>query len=283
MSTESFQVFHLPGASIIGPLGPLPLVRFGNIWLRPWELSDVDALHRAGDDEEVAKFVDTVEIPFTKMAAESRIRRSWSDWIEGKGGHLAMVKVAENGSEQLLGSVGFDHIYLDRNDAEICGFLGPQARAQGYAGPGLKLICYWGFAFLGFQRMHGYIRPDNIKSRVATQKRAGLRLVGTVTFEDGEWVEYEIMRPEYLGGAGTVVCPPALHASEHTASAATVGSEYNDSHDGSSRSRAAAAASPMGVESPSEVVRRLSAARELLPAAVIPPSPVLAQPPISKL
>lgn len=153
------------GARIVLPAEPLI---DGATVLRPWRESDVSKLVAICRDEEIARWT-RVPTVYGITAA-----RAWVDESRAlvNGGISAPFAIVSATDRELLGSISLMRFSWEHARGEVGYLLGREARGQGHATRALRLICSWGFAALGLERIQLLAATGNHSSqRVA--ERAG--------------------------------------------------------------------------------------------------------------
>jgi RimJ/RimL family protein N-acetyltransferase len=149
------------------------VVRTERLVLRPFRPSDVDAVHRAGQDPETQRWVSGIPVPYTREDA----RRFVEDVApRERADRLGLSVVIEAGGE-LVGTCGI-HLPGGRLGAEIGYSIAPWARRQGFAAEAARGLADWGLA-LGVPRVHLFADVLNAASQ-AVARRAGFTAEGTV-------------------------------------------------------------------------------------------------------
>jgi RimJ/RimL family protein N-acetyltransferase len=143
-----------------------PLIEGATV-LRPWRDSDVTAVAAACRDPEIARWT-RVPDNYGKSDARAFLLYRFDAMLTGASAPLAVV----SGDDQLLGSVALMRMDWRHDRGEAGYWLAREARGQGHATRALRLICSWGFAALGLERIDLYAATGNHASqRVA--ERAG--------------------------------------------------------------------------------------------------------------
>lgn len=144
-----------------------PLVD-GDTWLRPWRDDDLPALVETGRDPDVTRWMG-----LPRQYRESDARGYLSSRYDGvHAGVRAPFAIVASGGDALLGSIALSHFNWAQRRGEVGYWLGRAARGQGHATRAVRLICDWGFAALGLERIELQAAVGNPASqRVA--ERAG--------------------------------------------------------------------------------------------------------------
>jgi RimJ/RimL family protein N-acetyltransferase len=140
----------------------------GTTVLRPWRESDVATLVALCRDEEIARWT-RVPTVYGITAARAWIAETQALVRDGISAPFAVVAAADG---ELLGSISLMRFTWEHARGEVGYLLGRDARGHGHATRALRLICTWGFAALGLERIDLYAATGNAASqRVA--ERAG--------------------------------------------------------------------------------------------------------------
>jgi RimJ/RimL family protein N-acetyltransferase len=143
-----------------------PLVA-GPTALRPWRDSDVDAVTAACQDPEIARWTRIPE-NYTESDARAFLLYRYDALLAGVTAPFAIVSA----DDRLLGSVSLLRLDWPQLRGEVGYWLAAEARGGGHATRAVRLICAWGFASLGLERVDLLAAVDNLRSqRVA--ERAG--------------------------------------------------------------------------------------------------------------
>jgi RimJ/RimL family protein N-acetyltransferase len=146
-----------------------PLLRTGELLLRPWAAGDADAMLTA--------FSDTVLQHWHARSVETR--QEALDLIAGYG-HAWRQETGANWAitgPEVLGRVALRVIDLDEGTAEIAYWVTPTARGRGTAVKAVKALNDWALNDLGLHRLDLYHSVANTPScRVA--EKAGYTYEG---------------------------------------------------------------------------------------------------------
>jgi RimJ/RimL family protein N-acetyltransferase len=140
-------------------------LRGDDIVLRPFVSTDVASLVDALADEEIARWIPLIPVPYTPSDADSWLERCREVWQRSESYPFAIV-----GSEtgELLGS-----IEAHADNGTIGYWVAAHRRGRGIATQALKLICEWNRRRPLWLTTH----PDNVASQRVAEK-AGFRRVG---------------------------------------------------------------------------------------------------------
>jgi RimJ/RimL family protein N-acetyltransferase len=147
----------------------------GETALRPWRESDVSKLVVLCQDPQITRWT-RVPTSYGITSARAWITESRALVDEGVSAPFA---IAAAGDGELLGSISLMRFTWEHARGEVGYLLGRAARGHGHATRALRLICAWGFAMLGLERIDLYAATGNAASqRVA--ERAGFTREGVL-------------------------------------------------------------------------------------------------------
>lgn len=151
--------------TIVLPTEPLS---DGATLLRPWRESDVAKLVAICQDEEITRWT-RVPKAYGITAARAWVAESRALVSDGISAPFAIVSATDG---ELLGSISLMRFTWEDARGEVGYLLAREARGHGHATRAVRLICAWGFAALGLERVQLLAATGNIPSqRVA--ERAG--------------------------------------------------------------------------------------------------------------
>jgi RimJ/RimL family protein N-acetyltransferase len=136
-----------------------PLVD-GPTFLRPWRDSDVRAVADACRDPEIARWT-SVPDPYTETDARAFLLYRYDAMLAGTTAPFAVV--SESG--QLLGSIALMRMSWEHRRGEVGYWTARWGRRQGHTTRALRLICRWGFASLGLERIDLFAATGNTGSQ----------------------------------------------------------------------------------------------------------------------
>jgi [ribosomal protein S5]-alanine N-acetyltransferase len=150
-----------------------PLVE-GATALRPWRDSDVAEVARACRDPEIVRWTRVPE-NYGESDARAFLLHRYDAMLSETTAPFAVVSP----QDRLLGSVALIRMDWVHRRGEAGYWLAREARGRGHATRALRLICAWGFAALGLERVDLYAATGNQASqRVA--ERAGFSREGVL-------------------------------------------------------------------------------------------------------
>lgn len=144
------------------PITPITLEAEG-VRLRPWELSDVDAVFRECQDPEIQRWT-TVPSPYLREHAEGFVLTSADRWAEGLASWAAVDPVTAT----LIGSFGLVSTPTD-GATEIGYWVSRDVRRQGVATRAVRLMCQWAFEEMVVHRIQWQAQVGNVASRLVAE------------------------------------------------------------------------------------------------------------------
>lgn len=135
-----------------------PNLDLGGTSLRPLHASDVDALLAYLQDPDV-----TARTSFPEMSrafAQTMIDRSTSRWAAGDLGRWALVSP----DDQLIGTCGFSDGSPTHRWAELAFDLARSHWGNGRMRPAITAVVDWAFQTDRLDRVHAFVRVDNLAS-----------------------------------------------------------------------------------------------------------------------
>ncbi|MCX4550421.1 GNAT family N-acetyltransferase [Streptomyces sp. NBC_01387] len=162
----------IPTGSLAATSQPvLPVAR--DVLLRPWQLTDAEAVREAYQDPEIqrwhARSMDSVDEAREWIA---NCRRGWQDET---GLHWA---VADAGSDVLLGRISLRDLVLVDGQAEVAYWMAPAGRGRGACTAAVVELSRWALEEGGFHRLQlDHSTTNEASCRVAI--KAGFAAEGT--------------------------------------------------------------------------------------------------------
>jgi RimJ/RimL family protein N-acetyltransferase len=148
-------------------------LHLGDLRLRPWRTTDLDALVEACQDPAIARWV-AIPQPYTPAEARTFIEEAAATWRDGTVAAFAIV-AAE--TDELLGAVS--RFGPDGHHATIGCWVRREARGRGVGTRSLRAVTDWTFATTDVIRMDAFILVGNTVSERMTE-RAGFRREGVL-------------------------------------------------------------------------------------------------------
>jgi RimJ/RimL family protein N-acetyltransferase len=161
---------------------PIEGLSDGVVRLRLLADADIPALVEACRDPAVQRFT-TVPDPYGPEDARSFHAKAMAGMHDGIALHVVTVDAT---TDELLGNAGIRRHHTDVGRWDIGYLVAPWARRRGVATRAVKLLCAFGFAELGAERIEICAEPENTASlRVA--ERAGFQREGVLR-------EYQVVK-----------------------------------------------------------------------------------------
>ena len=136
--------------------------------LRPWRDSDLEALVTACADPEIARWTS---VPANYGASDARRYLAQRHDMANAGLAAPFAIVAAPDGE-LLGSISLIRIAWEHQRGEVGYWLAAPARGQGHTTRAVRMICAWGIAQLGLERISLLAATANQPS-LAVARRSG--------------------------------------------------------------------------------------------------------------
>lgn len=160
---------------------PDPALADERVRLRPWQLSDANAVTAACQDPEIARWVP-IPWPYAREHAVGFIEHALADWAAGLAADFA---VTDMGDGRILGAIGLRRDHVAPRSGIVGYWVARDARGHGVATSAIRLVARWALVKLGMQRVSLYTYVGNVASQRVAQ-HAGFRFEGTLR----NWVEY---------------------------------------------------------------------------------------------
>jgi RimJ/RimL family protein N-acetyltransferase len=157
----------MPTLAATHAVPPDPPLTDGVVALRTWRRSDVQELARCCDDEEIARWLDSVPHPYTEADAADYVGRAARWWREGSFFPFA---VTDSASGRLLGAVGCGWADEPARVAELGYWTRSDARGRGTAPAALRLASRWVIETLGAERVQVRVEVENAASQRVAEK-----------------------------------------------------------------------------------------------------------------
>lgn len=146
----------------------VPTLAAGSFRLRPFSVTDVDAVREASGDPYIP-LITTVPAVFTEDEGRQFIERQWDRAGRGTGYSFA---IADGATGHAVGQIGLWLKDLSDGRASIGYWVIRSARGRQAAGTALQALAQWAFHDLQIPRLHLYVEPWNTAS-IMTAERAG--------------------------------------------------------------------------------------------------------------
>ncbi len=171
----------------------------GQTALRPWRDTDIDDLVRACQDPEIVRWT---RVPARYGPAEARayLRQRYDAAFAGLTAPFAIVGSSDGA---LLGSVSLMRFAWRHARGEVGYWLAREARGRGHAVRAVKLICAWGFAALGLERIDllaatGNPASQHVAERAGFRHEAVLRSYMRAAYERQDMVAFGLLVEELI-------------------------------------------------------------------------------------
>jgi RimJ/RimL family protein N-acetyltransferase len=144
----------------------------GRLHLRPWRPSDAEVVLAACTDPETQRWT-SVPSPYTAGHAREYLEQTAPQgWADGTSLGFA---VCDSTSGEVLASIG---LRAGHHECWDVGYWAvPAARGHGVVTEAIGVLCRWGFAELGIERIEWYAEVGNWASRRVAEK-AGFTVEG---------------------------------------------------------------------------------------------------------
>ncbi|MGA2010789.1 MAG: GNAT family N-acetyltransferase [Solirubrobacteraceae bacterium] len=169
----------------------------GDTSLRPWRDSDLDALVVACQDPEISRWT-RVPSPYGPADARAYLRQRYDAAFAGLSAPFAIV---DRSGGELLGSISLLRFAWEHARAEVGYWLARPARGHGHATRAVRLICGWGVASLGLERIDLLAATGNpgsqaVAERTGFTREAVLRSYMRATHERLDMVAFGLLAGE---------------------------------------------------------------------------------------
>ncbi|KPI14104.1 GCN5-related N-acetyltransferase [Actinobacteria bacterium OK006] len=142
--------------------------------LRPFGLSDADAVYAACQDEDI-QYYTPAPSPYRREDAERYVGETAPQGWAGDRDHILGAFRSDNGA--LVGS--FCLTRLSEGVYELGYWAAKEQRGRGYSAEAARVLCDWGFAVLGAHRIEWWAMVGNVPSRALAEK-LGFTVEGTL-------------------------------------------------------------------------------------------------------
>ena len=149
-----------------------PTLEGSGLRLRPWRLSDADAVSEACQDPEIQRWT-TVPVPYSADHAAGFVGAMAPEQWADRTGALFCIAAADD--DRVLGSCGLVAVDHDNHVAEIGYWVAATARGSGVAQRAVELLATWAFQNGGMHRLEVYVDPDNVASCTVAERVGAVR------------------------------------------------------------------------------------------------------------
>ncbi len=148
------------------------------LFLRYFQITDVEAMYGVFGDEEVMRFSDGVQ---TKEWIQNWLQKQIENYQDGGFGPYAVV---EKHKQEVIGYCGLSFLpdVNGQPEVEIGYRLRRSAWGQGYATEAVIAVLDYAFNALGLKRIIAMIDPTNVAS-IRVAEKVGMRYEQDVMFE----------------------------------------------------------------------------------------------------
>lgn len=169
----------------------------GVVALDPMTDEDVPRIVAAAADPEVQRWLP-LPSPYTEASARQFVIDQAAAAADGQGLNFAVRRA---GSPQLCGSMGIS-FPARRGEGEIGYWISPDARGEGLAPCGIRVLARWAFGHFELHRVEMLVQPSNVASQRACYRAGateeGVRRHGLVMAGHGlcDAVVYSLTRDD---------------------------------------------------------------------------------------
>jgi ribosomal-protein-alanine N-acetyltransferase len=146
-----------------------PVLDLGDARLRPLRTTDADALFGYLCDPRVTERTSFPEV--TRQFALGMIERAIGRWGAGEPSKWGLV----DADDRLVGTCGFNEWSPVHRWAEIAFDLAPSEWGKGSMRRAATAVIDWAFASDRIDRVHAYVRVDNLRSQGLLERLGFLR------------------------------------------------------------------------------------------------------------
>lgn len=147
-----------------------PTINLGAAWLRPLRMSDADALHAYLREPIVTELTSYPE--GTLALAEAIIERATKRWAVGEPAKWGLVLPHD---DRVVGTCGFNGWSPAHRWAELAYDLAPTHWGTGLMRQAVAAVLEWVFDRGLVDRVHAYVRADNVRSQRLLERSAFVR------------------------------------------------------------------------------------------------------------
>lgn len=143
-----------------------PTLEGGDLRLRLWTASDIDAVFDACQDPETQRWT-TVPVPYLRSHAAGFVVTMAPEQWAARTGALFCIAAADD--DRVLGSCGLVAVDQENLVAEIGYWVAPAARGAGVAQRGVQLLTAWALEDGGMHRLEICPEPSNLASSAVAE------------------------------------------------------------------------------------------------------------------
>ena len=163
-----------------------PELRTSRLLLRPFQLSDAEAMEVWINDREIAANTRTIEYPYPPGSGKKWIEKHPQTWLDGKS---AVFAICELESGDLMGAIGLE-IDRDHHHAELGYWLGRQFWNRGICTEAAAAVLKFGLKQLGLNKVHAHYLLRNPASGRILEK-IGMKKEGVLRKHIRKWGVFE--------------------------------------------------------------------------------------------
>jgi RimJ/RimL family protein N-acetyltransferase len=164
----------------------------GEVALREWRASDVEAMVEPLNDPAIARWT-RVPSPYTREDAVEFLAQVDAGLATGEALSLAMASPSDGA---LVGSIALHVTSWEHRRGNIGYLVFPTARGRGLAPRAVRLLAGWAFEHAGLARIGILTRVGNEASQRVAQK-AGFTREGVLrAYMDGDMVSWSLLPDE---------------------------------------------------------------------------------------
>ena len=167
----------------------IPTLRTSRLVLRPWQITDTEALFAILQQEDILRY-----FPRTTPPPLEGVRRfilhHLAHWQEQGYGHWAVVSQED---QQLIGWNGLEYL-TESGETEVAFLLSKSFWGQGLATEATLAALDFGFETVGLAEVIGLVHPENVASRRVLEK-IGMTFTRQAAYFGMELWRYELRRP----------------------------------------------------------------------------------------
>jgi RimJ/RimL family protein N-acetyltransferase len=165
--------------------------------LRPWRDSDLQPLVVACQDPEIVRWTRVPE-NYREADARAYLMQRYDTAFAGLSAPFAIVAAPDG---ELLGSISLMRFAWEHARAEVGYWLAAPGRGAGHATRAVRLICAWGFATLGLERIDllagtGNAASQHVAERSGFTREAMLRSYLAHPYGRQDVVAYGLLKAE---------------------------------------------------------------------------------------